>query len=117
MDFDRPLSLHGEASLSIVARYLRLIGVKPDRIVASPAKRTKQTAEGMREQYGTLKVEYVNDLYNGGSIGKRDSDSIHLSLVQKTKKDAVVLMIVGHNDDLTNFARYLTGDGVPSMKK
>ena len=71
----------------------------------------------MREQYSTIKVEYMNDLYNGGSVGKRDSDSIHLSLVQKTKKDATVLMIVGHNDDLTNFARYLTGDGVPSMKK
>lgn len=26
-------------------------------------------------------------------------------------------MIVGHNDDLTNFAQYLSGDGVPSMKK
>lgn len=26
-------------------------------------------------------------------------------------------MLVGHNDDLTKFAQYLTGDGIPSMKK
>lgn len=45
MDFDRPLSERGESSLKFVARYLRLIGVKPDKIVASPAIRTKQTAE------------------------------------------------------------------------
>lgn len=59
----------------------------------------------------------MNDLYNGGSVGRRDAEAIHLSLIQKTRKDATILMIVGHNDDLTNVAKYLTGDGVPSMKK
>lgn len=117
MDFDRPLSEHGERSLAIVAKYLRLIGVKPNRITASPAKRTRQTAEWLHVEYPELKVEYIDKLYNGGSVGKRDGDAIHLDVVTKTKKDATVLMIVGHNDDLTNFAKYLTGDGIPSMKK
>jgi phosphohistidine phosphatase len=117
MDFDRPLSEKGVNSLNIIARYLRLIGVKPDKIVASPSVRTKQTAEGLRQQFFWVNVEYINDLYNGGSAGKRDSDSIHLSLIQKAKKEVTIFMIVGHNDDLTNFARYLTGDGVPSLKK
>ena len=117
LDFDRPLSPHGEASLSIVARYLRLIGVKPERIFASPAKRTLETAATIASQYPWVQVEYVKDLYNGGSAGKRDADAIYLSLVAKMKRDATLLMIVGHNDDLTNFARYLSGDGVPSMKK
>lgn len=117
MDFDRPLSEQGEQSLAIVAKYLRLIGVKPNRIVASPSKRTKQTAEWFHTQYPELKIEYIDKLYNGGSVGKRDGDTIHLEVVNKTKKDATILMIVGHNDDLTNFAHYLTGEGVPSMKK
>lgn len=64
-----------------------------------------------------MHIEYMDALYNGGSIGKRDAENIHLALIQKIKKDATVLMIVGHNDDLTNVARYLTGDGVPSLKK
>jgi phosphohistidine phosphatase len=117
MDFDRPVSERGKSSISIIARYLRLIGVKPDKIVASPSVRTRETAEVVSAQYPDLKVEYIKDLYNGGSAGKRDSDGVHLSIVQKTKKDATILMIVGHNDDLTNFARYLSGDGVPSLKK
>ena len=117
MDFDRPLTESGKNSLRIVSKYLRLVGVKPDKIVSSPSKRTSETAEVLCEQYTSLKVEYIKDLYNGGSAGKRDSDSIYLNIVQKTKKDAVILVIVWHNDDLTNFARYLTGDGVPSLKK
>ncbi len=117
MDFDRPLSDRWENSLKFVARYLRLIGVKPDKIIASPATRTKQTAEWIVAQFSRLKVELVGNLYNGWSASKRDSDQIHLNLVKSLKKDVTILMIVWHNDDLTNFAKYLSGDGVPSMKK
>lgn len=117
MDFDRPLTETGKNSLRIVAKYLRLVWVKPDKIVSSPSKRTAETADILCEQYPNIRVEYIKDLYNGGSAGRRDSDSVHLSVVQKTRKDATILVIVGHNDDLTNFARYLTGDGVPSLKK
>jgi phosphohistidine phosphatase len=45
MDFDLPLSERGKNSLSIVAKYLRLIGVKPDKLISSPSRRTLQTAE------------------------------------------------------------------------
>ena len=44
-DFDRPLIPAGEKSNEVVANYLRLIGLKPDRIVSSPAARTRTTAE------------------------------------------------------------------------
>jgi phosphohistidine phosphatase len=117
MDFDLPLSERGKNSLSIVAKYLRLIGVKPDKLISSPSRRTLQTAEILWAQYPWIKVEYVKDLYNAGSAGKRDSDAIYLWVIQKIKKDATILVIVGHNDDLTNFAKFLTGDGVPSLKK
>jgi len=40
-DFDRPLTSAGENSNKIVANYLRLIGIRPDHIIASPALRTK----------------------------------------------------------------------------
>ena len=116
-DFGRPLSEKGEASLKIIAKYLRLIGVKPDRVVASPAVRTKRTAEIFALEYKKEKIEYIPELYNGNATSKRDGNAIHLSVVQKTKKDAKVVVIVGHNPDLTNFASYLSGDGVPSLKK
>lgn len=117
MDFDRPLTPNGINSFRIVAKYLRLIWVKPDKLVSSPSRRTAETAAILCEQYSDLRVEYIKELYNLGSAGKRDSDNIYLSVLQKTKKDATILVIVWHNDDLTNFARMLTGDGVPSLKK
>ena len=116
-DFERPLSEKGEASLKIIAKYLRLIGVKPDRVVSSPAVRTKRTAEILALEYKREKIEYIKDLYNGYATPRKDSNAIHLSVVQKTKKDAKVMVLVGHNPDLTNFASYLSGDGVPSLKK
>lgn len=44
MDFDRPLSDRGKSTLAIIARYIRLIGIKPDKILSSPSVRTKATA-------------------------------------------------------------------------
>ena len=94
MDFDRPLTETGKSSLRIVSKYLRLVGVKPDKIISSPSRRTAETAEVLCEQYPNLRVEYIKDLYNGGSAGKRESDTIYLNIVQKTKKDATILVIV-----------------------
>ncbi len=117
-DFDRPLSERWINSNKIVAKYLRLIGVRPDRIVASPSSRTKTTAMGLAEQYRIPRVEYYDELYNGNVTAEmRDSDAIHLKIIQKTKPDSRVVMIVGHNNDLTNFAKFLSGESVPSMKK
>lgn len=50
-DFDRPLTVSGINSNRIVANYLRLIGVKPDRIVASPSERTRSTANDLAIQF------------------------------------------------------------------
>lgn len=116
-DFERPLSEKGENSSQIVAKYLRLIGVKPNRIISSPAIRTRQTAESISSQYNIKKVDYLDSLYNGVQAVGRNANLIHLTIIKGTKKNVDVVMVVGHNDDLTLFAEYLTGDGVPSMKK
>lgn len=91
--------------------------MRPDRIIASPAIRTKQTAESIANQYNIKKIDYLDSLYNGVPVVGRDANLIHLAVVKGTKRNADIVMIVGHNNDLTNFARYLSGDGVPTMKK
>ena len=117
-DFDRPLTEKGINSNRIVAKYLRLIWIRADRIIASPSARTRSTAVDLADQYKIPKIDFYDDLYNwaDGSPG-RDSDSIHLKIIQKTKPDSRVIMLVWHNNDLTKFAQFLTDDGVPSMKK
>lgn len=116
-DFDRPLSISGEHSVFIMSRYLRLIGIRPTQIIASPAKRTQMTADAIAKRYEISDIEYIAELYNGHREEDEDSNKIHLRALKKAKETTDVLMIVGHNDDLTRFARFLSGDQVPYMKK
>ncbi len=116
-DFDRPLSAEGERANYIVANYLRLIGIKPDRIVTSPAVRAKATALGIAKKFHITGVEESPLLYVGNPIAGRDAMAVHMDVVRKSKKDCNILMIVGHNNDLTDFAMYLSGESLPSMKK
>ncbi len=109
-DFDRPLTSEGEESNKIMANYLRLIGVKPDMIIASPALRTKETAEIIAKKFHEKVVSYQRDIYNEDSVSSRDPIKVHLDIVKKAKKNTNILMIVGHNDDLSLFAANLCGE-------
>ena len=117
LDFDRPLSEKGREYATIMTRYLRLIGVRPDCVIASPSIRTRQTAEIMCEQYKIAHIDYIDDLYVGHEPKTRDSNQIHMKRVRQTLDETDILMLVWHNDDITKFARYLSDDGVPSMRK
>ena len=109
IDFDRPLTIRGEGSIRIMARYLRLIGVRPDKIMASPSGRTRETAHIIASQFAEMPVEYRTDLYNGNTASsKRDANQVHLDVVTHMKGDVHTLMIVGHNDDLTEFSQFLS---------
>ncbi len=100
-----------------MTRYLRLIGVKPDCVISSPSIRTRETAEIMCEQYKIAHVGFMDDLYIGYQSKNRDGNQIHMKRIKQTDPSVDILMLVGHNDDITKFARYLSDDGVPSMKK
>jgi phosphohistidine phosphatase len=116
-DFDRPLSVVGDSANKIVANYIRLIGIKPDRIISSSSVRTRSTTLGITEKLSIKAVEYMDTLYNEPISSDRDINGIYMSAVRKAKKSDSILMIVGHNPDMSVFARYLSGDDVPSMKK
>lgn len=116
-DFERPLTSEGIHANKIVANYLRLIGVKPNRIVTSPAARTHATATDLAHKFRITTVETLPSLYNEGVSPSRDAMAVHMDVVRKSKKDCNALMIVGHNNDLTDFAMYLSGENLPSMKK
>ena len=44
-DFDRPLSLQGQAEAEAAGRWLKEHGYTPDRVVCSTARRTRETTE------------------------------------------------------------------------
>lgn len=116
-DFDRPLSDKWREHALIMTRYLRLIGVKPDCVISSSSIRTRETAEIMCKQYNIADINFLDDLYVGFESKNRDSNQVHMKRIKQTSLDIDILMLVGHNDDITKFAKYLSNDGVPSMKK
>lgn len=103
-DFDRPLNKRGQKDGPEMARRLGAAAVRPDLIVASPARRAKKTARCMADGtgYDPAKIRYVDDLYLG-------SLSVHLQLLAALFDEADTLLLVGHNETLTRLAEYLSG--------
>lgn len=116
-DFDRPLTAHWRKHNTVIARYLRLIWIRPDTIISSSAIRTRETAGIISTEFNIDGVELVDGLYFGNNPKKRNGNQSYLKAIQSVSKDTEILMLVGHNDEITEFAQYLTGEGMPSMKK
>lgn len=103
-DFDRPLNKRGKVDCPEMAARLGRAGIRPDLIVASPAKRAKKTAIFMAKGTGYNKknIDYYDELYLG-------SLSYHLQLIGELFGKVDVLFLVGHNYTMTELGEYLTG--------
>jgi phosphohistidine phosphatase len=103
-DFARPLNKRGKKDGPEMAARLAKAGVRPDLIVASPAKRAKKTAICMAKGVGYDKgaIKYYDELYLG-------SFSYHLQLLEQLFPQVTSLFLVGHNNTITELAEYLTG--------
>lgn len=117
LDFNRPLTERWEKEADQMAKYLRLIGVKLDHIISSPSIRTMETAKIFADRMKINDIEYNPELYNGTRSVTDDGVKIYFQAVRNIAEKHDVVMVVGHNDDISLLGHYLTGDGVPFMKK
>ncbi len=103
-DFDRPLNGRGKRNAPEMARRLEVLGIHPDAIISSPAKRARRTAAYMAKGTGYKKSDIMFDenLYIG-------SLSYHLKVIATSFQKYDTLFIVGHNHTFTELADYLTG--------
>jgi phosphohistidine phosphatase SixA len=103
-DFDRPLSAQGLADSAAAAREMRAAGLVPSRIIASPARRTRQTAETVAGELGLpdSALQFVDALYNA-SIATLWSE------LQRASGDGL-LLLVAHNPGISALARQLSRD-------
>lgn len=111
-DFERELTGEGFIDAARMASFLNGRGDQLQRIVASSAFRTRQTAQVFAEQLGFdwEQVELIDDLYDCGARA-------YIAAVNNTPAETAGLMIVGHNPDISYFAEYLTRDFYESMGK
>ncbi|MFO0930540.1 MAG: phosphohistidine phosphatase SixA [Gemmataceae bacterium] len=103
-DEERPLTDAGRGQCRAAAAALKRLGVKLDRLLASPLVRARQTAEEVVAGWGdgAPEVEECEALAPGGRKRKVN---------QKLLQDSVdTVAVVGHNPDLSEMVGWYLGD-------
>jgi phosphohistidine phosphatase len=102
-DHARPLNPRGRRAAHLMAQAIRELGLSPDVVLVSSARRTLQTLEQLRPvlEAGTL-VEPMDALYLA-------SWPSLLALVRDAPETARSVMIIGHNPGLHDLAMALVG--------
>ena len=102
-DHARPLNASGRAAAAAIRTAMRQLGLVPDVVLVSSARRTRETWEELAPAFPKANVEFSRGLY----LASRD----HLAhAVDATGDEAGCLMIVGHNPGLHELAIACAGD-------
>ena len=104
-DWDRALEASGQKDIPEMGRRLRERGLKPDRIIASPAVRALTTATLLAREIGVSEGRLSRDerLYLA-------DPKVLLQVIRALGGTTPHLMIVGHNPGLTEFADRITAE-------
>jgi phosphohistidine phosphatase len=104
-DRERRLSKRGRRQAPSVGQYMARHKLLPERVVVSPALRTRETWELLAEGLATVPlVLYDEHLYNASA------DAI-VKIVQHTPTDPHSVLVIGHNPGLHEAARLLLAAG------
>lgn len=108
-DLDRPLKKRGREAAPRMARWLDEQGLRPDRVLCSPARRTRETIELMRAADPSVpEPEIVPGLYEAAPAAL-------LGELRRLPEDCDSVLMVGHQPGLGELLRLLTG-GVASAR-
>ena len=91
-DIDRPLSPHGLAEAEAAGRWLLAQGLVPDRVLCSPARRTRETLEAVLGLTGYVEQRLDERVY--------DATPGTLAALVDEQRDVERLLLVGHNPGL-----------------
>ncbi|MDQ1121132.1 MULTISPECIES: SixA phosphatase family protein [Pseudoxanthomonas] len=98
-DFDRPLAPHGQAEAEAAGRWIKDQRLIPDRVLCSPARRTRETLEAVLATTGYVEQRLEQAIYEataGTLIGLADAH-----------RDVDRLLLLGHNPGLEQLAALL----------
>lgn len=109
-DHDRPLNKRGRNDAPLMGRELSSRGVMPSLILSSPAVRAISTATLVGKELGYDPDDIVID----DRIYGADKNML-LEVVQETPIEYESMILVGHNEALTEFANMLSPEAVGSI--
>ena len=99
-DLDRALSRQGLAEAEAAGRWLKEHGYLPDRVLVSPARRTRETLEEVLRTLGYVEQRQDQRIY--------DATPGTLMQVVDELRDISRVMLVGHNPGLEQMAALLS---------
>lgn len=104
-DAARPLSERGQVAARLMGAYMARHSLIPDRILCSPARRTRETWAGIATQWpADMDVVFDQRLYEA------TPQSI-LSVIRVQHEAARTLLVIGHNPGLQATAELLIAAG------
>ena len=109
-DIERPLNKRGKRDAPFMGKLLFGRGVKPDRLISSPANRALTTARHFAKAFGVPDSEV--------EIDKRIYDAYPediLDIVQELPADYSTIMVFGHNPTFTGVANLFTGNYISNV--
>ena len=111
-DFDRPLNDRGLKDAPHMGNRLKERGVHPDLMISSPAVRALTTCSVLASALGYPEEKIKTDkrLYHAAE-GKL------LTVIKECRnvRDPRVILVVGHNPGLTEFANRLLDDSIDNI--
>jgi phosphohistidine phosphatase len=103
-DFERPLNERGQRAAPLVGKFMRERLIRPDLVISSPAKRTRETIALVLEAARIeTETRYDERIYEAPLTRL-------LEVVSQIEDDKEEVMLVGHNPGFENLLERLTGE-------
>ena len=101
-DFERPLNERGKKEAPEMGETLKKLGITPDLIISSSAKRTRQTAKKIANSlaYDPEKIRWEEKLYHC-------IPSVFEEMILEIGNNVKTLFIIAHNPGITEFVNML----------
>ena len=109
-DFDRPLNERGTSDAARMGEHLAERKVRPERLVASPARRARDTIEAVALALGRAGEDILYD----DRLYAADTDEM-LAVVRGFDPAWSSVLVAGHNPVLTDFGNFLTGGHIANI--
>ncbi len=104
-DFDRPLTPEGLGECERLRDYLKLADAEPDRVLCSPATRTRETLAAIESALGEqAKPTFEKQIYGG-------NPKQLLARIRRLPESVSSAMLIGHNPAVQSLALRLAGKG------
>jgi phosphohistidine phosphatase len=107
-DFGRELAPRGRAQADRLGRWLANKPFAPALVYASPARRTRETAD-----LAIAALPHKPERIDEASLYNADAADI-LALIRAAPNERERLMVVGHNPGMAEVANFLAGSGEPA---